>query len=110
MDYSDMADSLRKQQSNAVKEEMVDLTIPPKGFYEGCKKWDHELEELCLEMDRNSTVRVMSPEESSKYMRGMTGRHYHTPTSEGMGRRPAIAEFVDIAKTMTQGSLVSLYQ
>lgn len=105
MDYTDMADSLRKQQSNAVKEEMVDLTIPPKGFYEGCKMWHSELEELCLEMDRNSTVRVMSPEESSKYMRGMTGRHYHTPT----GKVPLIRQHVDIAKTMSQGSLVSLY-
>jgi hypothetical protein len=101
MDLCDMVESLRKhQQAERAK----------PGFYDGCTKIDWELEELCLELDRNATVRVMSPEESSKYMRTMTRRHYHTPTKSGDGLRPRIQEFVDIARSMTQGSggIVSL--
>lgn len=92
MDYADMADSLRKKQSNGAKEELIDLTIPPKGFYDGCKKIDWELEELCLEMDRNSTVRYLSGEEGKKYMEMRCGKH--------KGIQPYIREHVKIVRDM----------
>ena len=92
MDYCDMIDSLRKGQSKA-KEEMVDLTVPPpKGFYDGCTKIDWELEELCHEMDRNSTVRYLSGEEAKKYLERRVGKH--------KGIQPYIREHVKIVRDM----------
>lgn len=95
MDYADMADSLRKQQSNVAKEELIDLTLK-QGYYDGCKKIDWELEELCHEMDRNSTVRYLSGEEGKKYMEARTARHYHTPT----GKEPFYRQHVKIVQEM----------
>lgn len=97
MDYRDMVESHKR--NHEAKEELVDLT-PAKGYYDGCKKFDWELDELCQQMERNSTVRTMTAEESARWM-------------QQPGRRPAIAAFVDITKTMAQGSpgsIVSLYQ
>ncbi|MNQ03219.1 hypothetical protein D3C85_159130 [compost metagenome] len=99
MDYADMANSLRREQSKA-KEEMVDLTTPPpKGFYDGCTKWDSEFDAECLEMDRNSTVRYLSGEEGKKYMEMRCGKH--------KGIRPFIQDHVDIVRTMLGRPVVS---
>jgi hypothetical protein len=87
-----MIDSLRKGQSKA-KEEMVDLTVPPpKGFYDGCTKWDSEFDAQCLEMERNSTVRYLSGEEGKKYMEMRCGKH--------KGIQPYIREHVKIVQKM----------
>jgi hypothetical protein len=93
MDYSDMVESHKRNRE--ANEELVDLT-PVKGFYDGCKKIDWELEELCLEMDRNSTFRIATPEESSRYMQSSTARHFHTPT----GKEPFYRQHVKIVQEM----------
>lgn len=97
MDLRDMVES--HERISKANEELVDLT-PAKGYYDGCTKIDWELEELCLEMDRNATIRFMTPEESEKYMRSMTARHYNAPS----GKVPLIRQHVDITKMMSQGS------
>jgi len=88
MDYSDMVESHKR--NNSVKEELVDLT-PSPGYYDGCRAIDWELEKLCEALDRNATIQVMPPDKSEVFR-------------QRLGRRPMIAKFVDITKTMTQGS------
>lgn len=92
MDYKDMADSLRRQQQ---------LERSQPGYYDGCTKIDWELEALCREMDKNAVVVFVEP-----------GHPAFEPRPLRSHRRPAISEFVEIAKSMTQGSggVVSLCQ
>lgn len=92
MDYSDMAESLSKHKLKTAEEEMVDLTNPLNGFYDGCTKIDWEFDDVCVEMDRHSTVRYLSGEEGKKYLEKMTGKH--------KGTQPFILEHVKIVRDM----------
>lgn len=90
MDYRDMVESLRRKQQ-------AERSQP--GFYDGCTKIDWELEELCRELDKNAVVVFVEPGHPAFVSRPLQSH-----------RRPAIAEFAEIAKSMSQGSggIVSL--
>lgn len=85
MEYFDMVESLRRKQQ---------LERSQPGFYDGCTKIDWELDELIASMEKNPVVFAID-----------------VPNQQAQGnRRPAIAEFAEIAKSMSQGSggIVSL--
>lgn len=81
MDYFDMAESLRKKKFEGVVE-----SLKP-GYYDGCTKLDCEFDEVQTMMGKTTI------QDFQKI--GRPGRD---------GIIPRIQEFVDIAKTMSQGS------